>query len=373
MERISDKLLSTIRGQRKIAGSERIGTSSLPKHVRDRVLRHRKRHRRSMLILIALVALVSASIAAALFWPLTSPTGERRTAGQMLSNLVAKMKPLPYYFGGRENVYILLIGVDKEPPHRSDTVIVANLDLNNEEVNLLSVPRDTMVSLPGGRRDKLAHAYAFGENGDGNGKDWVRYAVEELLGIEIPYYAVMDFDGFVRVVDTLGGVEIDVEKPLRYTDRSQDLVIDIPAGRQKLNGEELLKYVRFRHDALGDIGRTARQQEAILSIMEKIKNERDWKRVFLLVKTFISSVQTNLSLDQLVALARRISDFDSQSLHATTLEGKPEMINGVSYYLASAEQVSKALSRLNGESEPLVGQEGEMHSDFLDRDEGERQ
>ena len=83
----------------------------------------------------------------------------------------------------------------------------------------------------------------------------------------------VDYEGFEKVIDALGGVEIEVEKPLKYVDRAQDLYIDIPAGKQLLDGEKALQYVRFRYDPLGDIGRIKRQQEFLQALLSKVDND----------------------------------------------------------------------------------------------------
>ena len=148
-----------------------------------------------------------------------------------------------------ERTNILVLGADKGEydPGRTDTIILVSVDPKAKEVGVLSVPRDTRVMIPGRGYNRINTAYAFG------GPQLAKKTVENWLGIDIDYYVVVDFAGFEHIVDTLGGVEIDVEKRMRYQDRAQGLHIDLHPGRQVLDGRQALNYIRYRADGLGDV------------------------------------------------------------------------------------------------------------------------
>jgi len=131
-------------------------------------------------------------------------------------------------------------------------MFVATIDEATKSVSLLSVPRDTRVKIPGHGWDKINHAYANG------GSQLSQKAVENLLGIPIDYYVTIDFAGFYKIVDAVGGVDVDVEKRMYYEDPYDELVIDIQPGMQHMNGKTAIQYVRYR-DSEGDIGRIERQ------------------------------------------------------------------------------------------------------------------
>jgi len=345
--KISDKILVGIRRSPPSAGKAiPARPQALHPSVVERLKRHRKRQKAKAIAVVLVVALCLVGLGILLSWPLKTPTGESITRARILANMMASAKPLPYFFYGKDSINVLVVGLDKDPPHRSDTVMVANLGLNDLQVNILSIPRDLLVTLPSGHQDKLAHAYAYGEGQERNGVGWVKKAVENLLGLPIDFYIAVDFEGFVRTVDVLGGVRIFVDKPLRYKDRAQGLVIDIPEGEQVMDGKTLLGYVRFRHDALGDIGRTKRQQQALSAVLEKLKETRSWDVTLRLVRTLYSSVKTNFTLDQLVALARRVNDFSKDKIHAETLNSSSTMIGGVSYQQATNEDILKGVELL---------------------------
>jgi LCP family protein required for cell wall assembly len=170
---------------------------------------------------------------------------------------------------GRDYLSVLIIGSDAHleyDPGRSDTIMWALIDLRGKKVDILSIPRDTLVRIPsskGGYFDKIAHAYSHG------GSKLVRQAVEKFLGIKIDQVVRVDYNGFIKIIDNIGGVTVDVEKQMDYDDRAGDLHIHLKKGRQLLNGEKALEYVRYRHDALGDLARIQRQQKLIAAIKDK--------------------------------------------------------------------------------------------------------
>ncbi len=170
---------------------------------------------------------------------------------------------------GRDQLSILVIGSDahlKYDPGRSDTIIWALLDFKRHEVNVVSIPRDMLVRVPskkGGYFDKICHAYSYG------GPDLVQKSVEGFLGVDVDQVIRVDYNGFVKIVDTLGGVEVDVEKDMDYDDNAGDLHIHLKKGKQVLDGLKSLEYVRYRHDARGDLARIERQQKFLDALKNK--------------------------------------------------------------------------------------------------------
>ena len=140
---------------------------------------------------------------------------------------------------------ILIMGEDNvEGSRRSDTILFATVDIDDKNMRVLSLPRDTRVEIPGHGVQKLNHAFAYG------GPDLLKATVEKYLGQPILYYITVDYDSFPAVVDIMGGVEIDDQKRMRYVDRAGKLDINIQPGPQMMNGINALHFVRFRHDAL---------------------------------------------------------------------------------------------------------------------------
>ena len=223
---------------------------------------------------------------------------------------------------GRTNILLLALDRRKEIDPRcnqtrggsglSDTLIVASLGIESGELVLVSIPRDLWVET-GYFSGKINSAYSTG-GGGGKGAELVSRIVGGVLGIPIHYYAVVDFSGFKKAVDILGGIEVEVErgfddykypipgKECAETEEEKWEHIHFDAGRQVMNGEQALKFVRSRH-ALGpegsDFARSKRQQKVLLSIKEKASSLSafsDWDRVKELYQAFEDSVETNLSL-----------------------------------------------------------------------------
>ncbi len=169
---------------------------------------------------------------------------------------------------GIDQLSVIIIGTDEYlefDPGRSDTIIWAYLDFRNDTVDILSIPRDMVIWIPKRHPDfdKICHAYSYG------GADLVKRAVEGFIGVKIDQVVKVDYGGFVDIIDTLGGVTIDVEKDMNYDDRRGNLHIHISKGSQVLDGRESLNYVRFRHDRKGDLGRIERQQKFLTALKEK--------------------------------------------------------------------------------------------------------
>ena len=162
-----------------------------------------------------------------------------------------------------KRINVLLLGIDdgdseadKSEPKRTDAMIVASFDPEAHKISLISLPRDTMVILPGHTQyEKLNSAYTYG------GVTMAKQTIANLLRIPIHYYALANWQGFIEIINLIGGVDLYVDKDMHYEDPWANLKIDIKHGYQHLDGEKSGQYVRFRSDELGDIGRVQRQQK----------------------------------------------------------------------------------------------------------------
>lgn len=225
-----------------------------------------------------------------------------------------------------ENAIILAVGLDGINPVRSDTIILLTLNIEAGEVFAFSIPRDTRLYVPDRGYDKANHAYAWG------GIPLLKTSLENALHIEIPYYIEADFDGFAQLVDILGGVNIDIEKDMYYVDRAQDLVIDLTAGRQRIDGDMALQYVRFRSDRLGDIGRIERQQNFIQALIKELESPTRLPYIPQIVNEMREAVHTNLPSEDIISLALWYKGLDNTALSLMTLPGQATYLDGVSYW-----------------------------------------
>ena len=214
---------------------------------------------------------------------------------------------------------ILIMGEDDvEGSRRSDTILLATVDVDDKNVRVLSLPRDTRVSIPGHGTQKLNHAFAFG------GPVLMKETIEKYLNIPILYYLVIDYDSFPALVDTMGGVEIDVQKKMRYVDRAGKLDINIQPGLQVMDGKQALHFVRFRKDALGDIGRVQRQQQFIKAIIKKAYDPRIVIKIPELTAQMMKLFKTDMSATLAVQLAGFVqNELGRERIFFSTLHGEP--------------------------------------------------
>jgi LCP family protein required for cell wall assembly len=254
---------------------------------------------------------------------------------RFVSNLIKPEQPLSASFNGKEQINVLLVGLDHIPGRRgerdfrrSDSVLLASADFETRQIRIVSIPRDGWVKQKNKRgnivHDKLAHSYVHGQEQDQNdpeaGVRNVSDAVARLLDVQPDYYVVIQFEGLAALVDALGGMEIDVEKRMYYRDRAGGLLIDFKKGPQHMTGEQVVQYARFRHDALGDIGRMERQQRVIKLVIEEIKKPQNLAKAPALISALHQAVVTNFTLDQLLAFVRKMDEYKADGIQTMTLQ-----------------------------------------------------
>lgn len=232
---------------------------------------------------------------------------------------------------------LLLMGVDRRDSEsgRADTIIVAFVDMNSKKMSLLSIPRDTYVNIPGHGETKINHAHAYG------GPELMAETVSEFLGVPVNKYVELDFEGFKDVVDILGGVTIDIEERMYRPSEG----IDLYSGEgQHLDGDEALQYVRYR-GKMGDIGRIENQQKFLKTLAEQAISLGTVVKVPSLIKEAGESTNTNLSVKQMLGLAKVANAADTGKIDTATLPGEPVYINGVSYWQPYEEETSQLIDK----------------------------
>ncbi|NMO98072.1 LCP family protein [Paenibacillus lemnae] len=211
--------------------------------------------------------------------------------------------PEPPKWEGTEPVNILLMGVDArgfdegEIP-RSDTMLVASIDPVDKTINLFSIMRDTYTEIPGYGNSRINTAVTHGPK-------TAMMAVGDLLGLPIQYYVYTDFQGFIKLVDSIGGVDFYVEKDMKYgskADKNQ-YDIDLKQGMQHLDGNKALQYVRFRYDKLGDFTRTERQRELMKAVAKKMQSTTSIMKLPDILESVSPYIDTNLDVTDMVKLA----------------------------------------------------------------------
>jgi polyisoprenyl-teichoic acid--peptidoglycan teichoic acid transferase len=222
-------------------------------------------------------------------------------------------------WSSKGRVTFLLLGTDQREgdpsPPRTDTIMVATIDPETRTAGILSLPRDLWVSIPGYANERINSAYALGEaDKPGGGPELARKTVEQLLGVPIHHYALVGFAGFEKLVNLIGGVVVDVERPIKdneYPDQDYNVRrIFFQPGLQRLDGESALWYVRTRH-ADSDFGRARRQQQFLLGVRRQALQLNLLPKAPAMIAALSDAVKTDLRTTEILGLANIAKDLDS--------------------------------------------------------------
>lgn len=226
----------------------------------------------------------------------------------------------------------------------SDTMLLIRFNPHTDQLVVLSLPRDTRT-LVQGRMTKLNEANREG------GPALAAMSVSDLLGgVEIDRYVRINVQGVEKLVDALGGVEVNVPKDMKYQDDSQHLYINLKAGQQRLDGNQALQFLRFRYDDNGDIGRIQRQQMLMRSVLEQALNPKTIARLPKILSVIQSHVDTNLSVEELLALAGFASKTNSYNVQMLMLPGDFSSTREfeLSYWLPNLRDIDEMVSEYFG-------------------------
>ncbi len=246
----------------------------------------------------------------------------------------------------KDKANIMIMGVDsrEDDVGRSDTLMVATIDPKKDQASILSIPRDTRVKIKNHGFDKINHAYAFG------GHELTKDTVENFLGVTLDHYIIIDTHAFQRIIDTIGGIDIDVEKRMYYEDPWDDdggLVINLQPGMQHMDGKTAITYVRYR-DEEGDLGRIQRQQKFMKALFDKIASPSIIMKIPSIIKEISNSIKTDMSIRQMIEFAGTIKESQKNSLKTDMVPGKPLYIDEVSYWIPNIKELRQTLANTLG-------------------------
>jgi LCP family protein required for cell wall assembly len=221
------------------------------------------------------------------------------------SQFVQKPEDKPPEWEGTERVNVLLMGGDerglkKGEVARSDSMLIVSIDPSTKKIHLFSILRDTQVAIPGFKDNRANAAITLG------GPELAMKTIGNLTGLNIQYYVYVDFQGFIKLVDAIGGVDFYVEKNMKYSDAADGHVYDInlKKGQQHLDGDKALQYVRFRHDRLSDFTRTERQRAFLKAIAQKMQSGWNLIRLPDILSKVTPYMESNMSTGDMLKLAR---------------------------------------------------------------------
>lgn len=328
-----------------------------------------------------LVALICFSLAflGSLTWELLRGISRDVEDGGRREDVIAAPKPP---IEPDQPLNILVLGVDaglgengRVGSARSDVIMLVSIDPLTEDVSLLSIPRDTRVTIPVDDLDaearrrvyenptRIGHAHAFG------GPAAAMATVSAFLDLPVQRYVRVNLESFINIVDILGGVDICVEKDMYYADPYQDLVINLKKGCQTLDGQRAMQYVRYRQDS--DLHRIKRQQDLITALAEKALQLSVLPKLPQLVDEIATKVDTNLSESEILKLLSmatvKASKFDPAQVKKGMVPGTDLWLgksgSRVYYYEADEEGLRRMVEELVWRIMPGSGRSQEQRSE----------
>ena len=230
--------------------------------------------------------------------------------------------------GRREGVFTLFIGATDEDEIRTDSMMVLVFDTENHRADLINIPRDTLVDCERtGAGRKINAAYA-------SGVDEMLDEVSTVIGFRPDKYVVANFDGIAEIVDVIGGVDYDVPFDMSYHDASQDLSIEFKKGYQHLDGEEVVEYLRWRHNDDGtgyddgDIGRVTKLQDFLVTVGSAVLSPANVLKIPSIAAAVSNNVETDLTTSQILWLGMQGMKMDMrEDISMQTLIGDSAMVN----------------------------------------------
>ena len=255
-----------------------------------------------------------------------------------------------------ENMYtFLVVGLD-QVSNSTDTIMVGRIDTETHKIDVVSIPRDTMVNVSWGTK-RVNTYYSSDLVSGGNGIDGLMKGIRDLVGFDIDCYAVVDLEAFVELVDAIGGVDYDVPIDMYYYDPSQGLNISIPAGMQHLDGETAVKVVRFRSGyPTADLGRIGTQQDFLMSVASQMLTLGNIPNLPTFIDIFEKYVTTNLSAANISFFARQFLMCKSEDINFHTAPGNGgDSVKGNSYYALYVDEWLEMVNEcLNPYDQPVT-------------------
>lgn len=252
--------------------------------------------------------------------------------------------PAPPEWNGTDRINVLLLGGDsrgvkKESHPRSDTMMIASIDPVSKDIHLFSLLRDTYTPIAHHGSNRVNTAVTFG------GPRLAMSTVSDLTGLPIHYYVYTDFEGFISLIDALGGIDYEVDKAMRRTDNADDprYNIDLKPGLQHMDGVTALQYVRYRSDIRSDYGRSDRQRQFLSAIADEMKKATSLLRLPQLLDSIAPYIETDIPPSDLLKLARLGMKLDTGNIAGIQLpqDGafKNQIIDGMDVLVVEPDKM----------------------------------
>ncbi|MBX3166425.1 MAG: LCP family protein [Candidatus Eremiobacteraeota bacterium] len=270
--------------------------------------------------------------------------------------------PPPACFKGNKRMNILVLGIDynHDPKSiiytegaRSDSMMVVSLASDGSLLNVVSIPRDLYVPLSAyDGSDRINAAYSYG------GVKKAKEAVSHLMGIPLHHHVIVKVYGAKKVIDAIGGVDLEVEKDMDYDDNWGGLHVHLKKGKQHLNGEQTVGYARFRKDNTridmeGDVGRMRRQQQVIRGLLRTTKDPAIVARFPAIARAVKDTLETDFSMEDMLALANLYKGFDIKQVHGGQIKGTDDLVGEAMVLIPTTDENNQTVRRLLKDSVDL--------------------
>lgn len=264
---------------------------------------------------------------------------------------------------GSDTINILVLGMDigdvnqldNKGIKRTDTIMVLNYNPKSKKAHLVSVPRDTLITV-NGKNWKINAAYPLG------GEALIKSEVEKLLSININYLVKIDYNAFRSFIDAIGPIEMEIERDMIYDDPAQNLHINFKAGEiEQLDGKKAEEFFRWRQNndgsgfANGDLDRIANQQKFISRVISKCTSPSVIFKIPKILSAIGDNVDTNIPGFKMISLGLKLSGLNSDNIVMTTIQGDPKRIGGQDYLVFNKKSNSELISSLSSSTGTLVG------------------
>ncbi|MFG6319030.1 MAG: LCP family protein [Clostridia bacterium] len=312
-----------------------------------RVVKKQKKKTSKLKIIFILFILIS--IVSGIMFAMQIQKNGGGLKGFLLTTLGSNRKSLEEL----DTIYILALGVSTDlNSNLTDTIMLCGYNPKTNQAMMLSIPRDTFIGTNKNRargNDKINSLYA-------KGVDKTVEAVEELTGIDIDYYAVINNDLLIQMVDVIGGVDFEVPIDMDYDDPTQDLHIHLKKGMQRIDGEKAEQLLRFRHNNDGssypyeygdnDYGRMRTQREFMKSTMGQVVQTKNLLKSKKILETVMDNLDTDMRIEDILPYIPYTVDLDFNNIRMEQLPGESELCNKVWVYIHSKSKTTELVEDL---------------------------
>jgi len=244
---------------------------------------------------------------------------------------------------------ILILGCDEIFPElekgkllwkgRSDTIIFLGCNPAKNTLSVLNIPRDTKIKVPGHGAEKINYLNTIG------GPEFTRKYLEKLLKTKIDHYVIINVQGLHKIIDEVGGIVIDVPQRMQYRDYAGMLDINLFPGKQLLNGEQAVGYLRYRHDSLGDIGRIQRQQAFMRAVFKRLLDPIIFTKLPEVVSIYKKTMLTDMKPVDVIKIANFVRNVPDSKQNISILPGSFGQRNQVSYWIPDQKEIDKIIKK----------------------------